>query len=607
VIGAEQPAPDFPALAAFEEIWLVDFEFVSKPGERPDVVCLVAHELRTGRTIRLRRDQMGASPPYRTDAGALFVCFVANAELACHLALDWPLPVNVLDLSPVFRCIVNGRNTPNGKSLLGALAYYCVDSIGAKLKDAMRERIMKGFPFTPEEWMQILDYCESDVVALAKLLPRILQDPDFDLAIALHWGETVGVSAQMEHRGPPIDMEVYSQLRDKRAWAYVRDAVVPAIDAQYGVYVKDAGGEWHFSNERFEALCARLGIDWPRHPTGKLDLRTKTLESMAKAYPQLEDLRQLRYARNKMRKIKLAVGSDGRNRTTLWMFAAKTARTQPKASEWIFSPAVWLRSLIKPGPGRAIAYIDWSSMEFMVAGALSGCRQMVELYATGSPYIEFAKKFDAAPQSATKKTHEDVHDTYKIVLLGAQYQMQHVTLARRLGISTFAAHEMLAQHRGLFNQYWAWTEDWIALALDTGVMRTPLGWKCHTGITELNARSIGNWIIQATSADIMRIACVMAARRGIELIGSVHDALVIEAPIERIDADVALTREAMRRASRIVLGGGYELRTHATIVCYPDRYSDKRGVKMWDTVMDLLEQYREREREAANKERRPAS
>src|SRR5262249_28967291 len=129
------------------------------------------------------------------------------------------------------------------------------------------------------------------------------------------------------------------------------------------------------------------------------------------------------------------------------------------------SPAVWLRSLIKPGPGRAVAYIDWSSMELMVAGVLSGCRQMIELYATGSPYIEFAKKFDAAPQSATKKTHEGVHDVYKTVMLAAQSGMRHATLAQRLGISTFAAHEMLAQHRGLFNQYWTWTEDWIALSL----------------------------------------------------------------------------------------------------------------------------------------------
>ena len=106
---------------------------------------------------------------------------------------------------------------------------------------------------------------------------------------------------------------------------------------------------------------------------------------MCKAWPQIEDLRQLRYARDKMRRIKLAVGRDGRNRTVLWPFKAKTSRTQPKAAEWIFSPAVWLRSLIKPEPGLAVAYIDYSSMEFLIAAARSDghcgpVNTMLEMY-----------------------------------------------------------------------------------------------------------------------------------------------------------------------------------------------------------------------------------
>ena len=121
-------------LSRFEEIWIVDFEFISKDGERPDVVCLVARELRSGRTIRLWRDRLGAEPPYRTDANVLFVCFAATAECACHLALGWPLPANILDLSPVFRCVVNGRIVPLGKGLLGALAYYGLNSIGANAR-----------------------------------------------------------------------------------------------------------------------------------------------------------------------------------------------------------------------------------------------------------------------------------------------------------------------------------------------------------------------------------------------------------------------------------------------------------------------------------------
>ena len=93
----------------------------------------------------------------------------------------------------------------------------------------------------------------------------------------------------------------------------------------------------------------------------------------------------------------------------------------------------------------------------------------------------------------------------------------------------------------------------------------------------------------------MRIACIWAARHGLALCAPVHDALLIEAPIERIDADVALLKDIMRRASRVVLNatadGTYELRTDATIIRYPDRYTDKRGTEMWERVLRLLAEY----------------
>ena len=482
--------------------------------------------------------------------------------------------------------------------MLGALAYFGVSSIGAKRKDAMRNRIIQGWPFSPEEREKILDYCLSDITALEALLSKLL--PLIDLDTALHWSEFAAVSAVMEHRGVPIDMEIFSQLQDKQAWAFVRDAIVPQVNAQYGVYVKGADGEWHFSVALFEEYLARAEIDWPRLETGKLNLRRKTFEGMCKSWPILEPLRQLRYTRDKLRRIKLAVGADNRNRTVLWPFQSKTSRTQPKAAKWIFSPAVWLRSLIKPGPGRAVAYIDFSSMEFLIAAADSGDKLMAELYATGSPYVEFAKRFDQAPADATKKSHGSVHERYKVGCLGSQYGMQQETLARQLGVSTFVAHEMLNQHRGLFNTYWAWVDDWVAHALNTGVMNTALGWTCRTGITEFNARSIGNFPVQATGADILRIVCIWAHRLGIELCAPVHDAVLVEAPIDQIEADVALVREIMRRASRIVLNaqpdGPYELRTDATIVAYPGRYRDKRGEQMWTEVLALLTRYRKQKR-----------
>ena len=70
--------------------------------------------------------------------------------------------------------------------------------------------------------------------------------------------------------------------------------------------------------------------------------------------------------------------------------------------------------------------------------------------------------------------------------------------------------------------------------------------------------------------------------------------------LDRIDADVALLRELMRRASRIVLNatvdGTHELRTDVTIIRYPDRYSDPRGAEIWTNVLRLLAQISKKRR-----------
>ena len=52
-------------------------------------------------------------------------------------------------------------------------------------------------------------------------------------------------------------------------------------------------------------------------------------------------------------------GSDGRNRCLLSPFRSITGRNQPSNARFIFGPSCWLRSLIQPEPGRAVAYVDW--------------------------------------------------------------------------------------------------------------------------------------------------------------------------------------------------------------------------------------------------------
>jgi hypothetical protein len=93
--------------------------------------------------------------------------------------------------------------------------------------------------------------------------------------------------------------------------------------------------------------------------------------------------------------------------------------------------------------------------------------------------------------------------------------------------------------------------------------------------------------MQANGAEMMRLAACLATECGIEVCAPVHDAFLICAPSDRLDATIAAMRAAMAEASRVVLGG-FELGTDVSITRWPARYMDPRGTVMWERVAKLL-------------------
>jgi DNA polymerase-1 len=564
-------------LLPFAEIWAVDFEFGSELGENPEPVCLIAWELRSGRKVRLWRDEVGHAPPYPIGPTALFIAYYASAEIGCHLALGWPVPERVLDLFTEFRNRTNGVPTENGSSLLGALAYHGLDGMGAVEKEEMRALILRGGPWSDAERAAILDYCESDVAALARLLPVML--PHIDLPRALLRGRYMVAAARMERNGAPIDTETLRRFRDH--WSGIQDQLIVDIDANYGVFDGRT-----FKADRFADWLVRNNIPWPRVESGRLDLSDDTFREMARAYPVVAPLRELRATLGEMRLSDLAVGRDGRNRTMLSAFRARTSRNQPSNTKFIFGPSVWLRGLIKPPPGYGIAYVDWQQQEFGIAAALSRDPLMMDAYRSGDPYLAFAKQAGAAPADATKSTHKAVRDQFKSTVLAVQYGMGADALAQRIGQPPIRARELLRLHHETYRVFWRWSDAAVDHAMLTGSLLTVFGWRVRVPAIS-NERSLRNFPMQANGAEMLRLACCLGTERGIEVCAPVHDAVLICAPLERLETDVARMRQAMAEASHIVLDG-FELGTDAQIVRHPDRYMDERGTVMWDRVMNLI-------------------
>jgi DNA polymerase-1 len=246
-----------------------------------------------------------------------------------------------------------------------------------------------------------------------------------------------------------------------------------------------------------------------------------------------------------------------------------------------------LRSLIKPPPGLGIAYVDYSSQEIGIAAALSDDARMIEAYLSGDVYLAFAKQAGLAPVDATKASHGDIRNLCKAVVLGIGYGMGADALGYRIGKSPAHARDLLDLYRSTYPVFWRWSQAAVDMAILTGKITTVFGWPLHIG-QDPNERSIRNFPCQANAAEMLRLACCLGIERAIEICAPVHDAVLIVAPLDRLDDDILAMRAAMTEASRVVLGG-FECRTDVVIVRHPDRYADPRGAVMWAKVMDLLD------------------
>ncbi len=571
-------------LNSFEEVWLCDFEFQQVDGENPVPLCMVATELHSGRTLRLWGSELGNSKecPFRLDEKVLYVCYYATAEMACHHALGWRIPARLLDLFAEFRRFTNGLELPHGKSLLGALAYFGLPALDSAQKDAFRELILSRESWSDAERAAILNYCESDVRSLIALLQKML--PEIDWHRFHLRGDYMKSLAEVECRGIPIDIELKRTLDEKRF--AIRDRLIESVNSIYPLFESGV-----FKKERLEEFVQLRKIAWPRYESGSLRCDDETFKSMATLYGEpITLLREARALLSKMRANSLAVGSDGRSRCGLSAFRSGTSRNQPSTAKFIFGQPAWLRSLIKPKDGMAMAYVDWCQQEPGIAAALSGDPVMLAAYKSGDPYLEAAKQAGAVPIDATKESHPQERNQFKECTLAVLYGMGAASLANRLNQPKSFAERLLRLHRETYPIFWMWSDAVVDHAMSVGEIETVFGWKlkvAHKLRQEINTRSIRNFPMQANGAEMMRIATILATQAGVQICAPVHDAFLIEAHEDDINASIWAMQDAMTCASKQVLGE-LELRSDVKVIWPGERYEDPRGTSVWESIGDLV-------------------
>ena len=461
-------------------------------------------------------------------------------------------------------------------SLPNVARYWGVQpAVSADRKDEMQTRIaFDPSPFSDRERQDVLDYCADDVTMTAGIFRRqlsiLMRDPDW-LKTALWRGRYTPAVALMEWYGVPIDTELLGRLN--RHWPAIMLALIEEMDTETQVF---ENGELKLA--RIDAYAAREGISWPRTKTGLPATNEKAFAELHDSYPQLRPLLTLISTRNKLKLHSLQVGPDARNRTLLGMFGSLTGRNQPSSAKYIFGPARWVRQLIKPGPGRAVALLDYKHEEPRIGAIMSGDEALLRALDTGDVYLALAKAAGLVPADATKDTHGPERHKAKQTFLGVGYGMEAAGLARRLDIAEVEAADLIRRYAATFTPFWNWLRCRRTTALRQGYLTTCFGWRLRVG-APVKPNTWRNFESQATGAEILRLAACLATEAGLEVCGPAHDAFLIESALETIDADTERMVACMDEAAATVLGSTIPIDINTTR--YPDRFEEKDGAAMF--------------------------
>jgi hypothetical protein len=597
------------AAAGWRRAWAIDTEF--QPGPPLVPVCLVARCLMTGETLRLWHFGQPPTPcPFGPDD--LLFSYMATAEAAYFIAMDWPLPVRVFDPMIEFMRLRNGvvgEDESRQPGLLDVLSFFGLPARSKGDKEEARTLVLRG-PRTPQEISETLHYCLADTDDAASLVLPIIEAAELmtpkRFEQALWRGRYMVSLAAVELVGAPLDMPLVKRIL--RHWRAILHGVIIELDKPYGIFVNDV-----WDDIRFENCLALRRIAWLRtSKTGELRTDQKTIRKMLDKYPDLAPLLELREIAGKTR---LGVGdlkidADGRVRVSLRPFVSITGRNQPSSKYNIFGQAVWMRFLVKPPKGFALIHADWSAQELGIAAALSGDAELWRCYCAvdcnGDPYIEFAISIGRAKPGDTKKTNPFWRKACKEIMLGVLYGMGPRTLAAKAGVSVAVATQILALHQARFPKFWAWSLGVANWACEGLPLETRLGWRLHWppgSRVKVKGRTARNWQMQSHGAEMMRYLVIKLVAMRVSVVAPIHDAVVVEcakADAERLRIEVM---KAMGDVSEMLLGPGYRLRAEAEIIRDDDRYRDERGEKMFDIVMKYLKRAESEVKPKAGKRR----
>ena len=572
----------------FDYVVAYDYEYSQTPGNNPDPVCVTYKDLKTGKITQqwlLNRKQKSLFPV----ASTLFICHYAVAEVSCDIVRGITKPTFIFDSFVEEKKMLNGK-IKVGFGLLDTCERYNIKGVMSEAhKTLWRDTIINNFPnYSDEEQQGILKYNLEDVLTNEKLFYAQLEKLSFKnnnyhqiVSQACFHGRSMGVCAQIEHNGIPVNLEIYNDL-DKH-YEEVKKLEIDSLTKVFDCYDGDK-----FSNKKFAAAIEKEGLleRWPKTEKGRLKTDDRTIYRFAEVSPAIQQYRASKFI-IESRKLKgYEIGKDGRSRTSLNMFGQSTGRTNVSTATNPFGAPRRMRTMIGTTKDKILVYADFKSQEAVIQAQLSQDQNMIAAVKSGDPYLHTAKLVGAIPQDATRKSHEKIREIYKQSFLAISYGQTPFGLKNKLGVPIANATYIHAAIIKAYSDYQIWIQSLKDFAMRRGYLITKYGWRYWLSDRELvNPRQLGNWPIQSHGSEILRRAMIELDDAGFEISMIIHDAILIHMDRKDCRIKIEALKKIMSAAAYEVIGSEIEVDSQLIKETYQQKGEHK---EMWDNLYEKL-------------------
>ena len=120
--------------------------------------------------------------------------------------------------------------------------------------------------------------------------------------------------------------------------------------------------------------------------------------------------------------------------------------------------------------------------------------------------------------------------------------------------------------------------------MPSGYMITPLGWRAKVHPMS-NERTWPNYPMQATGADIMRLALIYLEQQNVKVLCPVHDGFLMSCHRDQVDDLHQAVDHAFHLAVDTVLPGSEMKWSHKV---HEGRFQDDDGAELWAEIERIL-------------------